>query len=132
MKNPIRLVVISNTLTLVTTLMLLAQGSYQSSVGNDFNLGLSQPTVSLILEETRVICPIFIKFEMTEEEKPECKLHFYEKTGLPGVIGCVDGSDIKILAPRKDEQNMYFNRKRFFNSKYDGCNVNLKFISKNR
>lgn len=119
MRSAIRSSSISNTLKLATTLRFLAQGSYQSSVGNDFNLGLSQPTVSLILEEMldvleRVICPLFIKFEMTEEEKAECKLYFFEKTGFPGIIGCIDGSHIKIQAPKKDDQNMYYNRKGFF------------------
>lgn len=119
MKSGVRSTFISTELKLATTLRFLAQGSYQLSVGNDFNLGLSQPTVSLILEETldvlqSAICPLYIKFELTEEEKAECKLHFFEKTGFPGVIGCVDGTHIKILAPSKEEQNLYYNRKGFF------------------
>lgn len=100
----------SNNVTFFST------GFNQTSVGNDFNLGLSQSIVSIILEETldvlqRVICPLFIKFEMTEEEKSECKLEFFEKIGFPSVIGCVDGTHIKILTPSKQEQNMHFNRK---------------------
>lgn len=119
MKSITRSASISNTIKLATTLRFLAQGSYQTGVGNDFNLGLSQPTVSLILEETldaleRVICPLYIKYEMTEEEMAECKLHFFEKTGFPGVIGCVDGSHIKIIAPKQEEQNMFYNRKGCF------------------
>ncbi|XP_067633779.1 putative nuclease HARBI1 isoform X2 [Eurosta solidaginis] len=51
---------------------------------------------------------------MTEAEYTECKEYFFEKTGFPGVIGCVDGTHIKILAPRKQYQHLYYNRKGFF------------------
>lgn len=119
MKRCVRSTFIPTTLKLATTLRFLAQGSYQLSVGNDFNLGLSQSSVSLILEETlnvlqNVICPQFIKFEMTDEEKMESKLYFFEKTGFPGVIGCIDGTHIKILAPPKEDQSVYYNRKGYF------------------
>ncbi|XP_053967758.1 putative nuclease HARBI1 isoform X2 [Anastrepha ludens] len=110
---------ISNQLKLATTLRFLAQGPYQLSVGNDFNLALSQPIVCAILAETlevleRKICPMFINFEMSEQEKTEAKQHFFVKTGFPGVIGYVDGTHIKVSAPNKAEQGLYFNRKGFF------------------
>lgn len=119
MKNGIKSTFVSKTIKLAATLRFLAQGSYQLSVGNDFNLGLSQPVVSKVLSETldaleETICPKWIKFEMTDAEKEEAKLNFFEKTDFPGVIGCVDGTHIKILAPSKDTQHMYFNRKGFF------------------
>ena len=110
---------ISPTLKLAATLRFLSDGSYQQRTGNDFNLSLAQPTVSKILKEVlnileNHICPQWIKFEMSEEEKFQAKLHFYEKTGFPGVIGCVDGTHIKILTPGKDIQHLYYNRKGFY------------------
>ncbi|XP_067614377.1 putative nuclease HARBI1 [Eurosta solidaginis] len=119
MKVAKRTTIISNKIKLATTLRFLAQGSYQVGVGNDFNLALSQPTLSAILAETlealeKVICPLLIKFEMSEEEQTEAKRHFFQKAGFPGVIGCVDGTHIKISAPTKLDQNLYFNRKGFF------------------
>ncbi|XP_036319861.1 putative nuclease HARBI1 isoform X1 [Rhagoletis pomonella] len=119
MKNGIRTTAVSKTLKLAATLRFLGQGSYQTSVGNDFHLGLSQPTVSSVLSETLdilevVICPLWIKFHMTDAEKTEAKEYFFQKTGFPGVIGCVDGSHIKILAPNKQDQHLYYNRKGFF------------------
>ena len=46
----------------------------------------------------------------------EIKLNysFFKKTDFPGVIGCVDGTHIKILAPNKEDQHLYYNRKGFF------------------
>lgn len=119
MKIGVRSTFVSNTIKLAATLRFLGQGSYQLSVGNDFHLGLSQPVVSIILSETLnvlegVICPLWIKLKMTEEEKTEAKLEFFEKTGFPGVIGCVDGTHIKILAPNKQDQHLYYNRKGYF------------------
>ncbi|XP_017470682.1 PREDICTED: putative nuclease HARBI1 [Rhagoletis zephyria] len=118
-KNGIRTTAVSKTIKLAVTLRFLGQGSYQTSVGNDFHLGLSQPTVSSVLSETldileAVICPLWIKFHMTDAEKTEAKEYFFQKTGFPGVIGCVDGSHIKILAPNKQDQHLYYNRKGFF------------------
>ena len=110
---------ISPTLKLTATLRFLSDGSYQQGTGNDFNLGLAHPTVSKILKEVlnvmeNHICPQWIKFQMSEEEKFEAKLHFFEKTGFPGVIGCVDGTHIKILTPGKEIQHLYYNRKGFY------------------
>ncbi|XP_017467584.1 PREDICTED: putative nuclease HARBI1 [Rhagoletis zephyria] len=119
MKVGKRPTIISNEIKLATTLRFLAQGSYQVGVGNDFKLALSQPTVSAILAERlealeQVICPLLIRFEMSEEEQTEVIMHFFQKAGFPGVIGCVDGTHIKISAPTKLDQNLYFNRKGFF------------------
>lgn len=55
-----------------------------------------------------------IKFEMPDAERNEAKIHFFEKTDFPGVIGCVDGTHITILAPNKEVHDMYFNRKGFY------------------
>lgn len=119
MRSGVRSTCVSKTIKLAATLRFLAQGSYQLSVGNDFHIGLSQPVVSVILSETlkaleTVICPKWIRFKMTENEKTEAKVEFFEKTGFPGVIGCVDGTHIKILAPSKQDQHLYYNRKGFF------------------
>lgn len=47
---------------------------------------------------------------MTEEEKKAAKKHFFEKSGIPGVIGVVDGTHIQIIRPNKNE-HLFFNRK---------------------
>ncbi|XP_055910547.1 putative nuclease HARBI1 [Eupeodes corollae] len=55
-----------------------------------------------------------IEMELSEEEKNEAKLHFFQQAGIPGIIGVVDGTHIKILAPKKADQHMYYNRKGYF------------------
>lgn len=59
---------------------------------------------------------------MEEEEKHEIKRDFYRKTGFPGVIGCIDGTHIKILPPAIDERFKYTNRKGF-------CSLNAMVVS---
>lgn len=107
------------TLRLAVTMRILAEGSYQKGAGNDFNVGLAQPTVSGVFHECvnamfTKLCPKWISFIMTEPEKNEIKEHFYQQNGFPGVIGCVDGTHIKILAPSLSEQYKYYNRKGFY------------------
>ncbi|XP_055918682.1 putative nuclease HARBI1 [Eupeodes corollae] len=106
-------------LRLAVTLRILAEGSYQHGAGNDFNLGLAQPTVSKFLKEIinvieRHICPKWIRFQMTPAEKSEAKLSFFNKTGFPGVIGCIDGTHVRIFTPKKEFQHSYYNRKGFY------------------
>ncbi|XP_017472155.1 PREDICTED: putative nuclease HARBI1 [Rhagoletis zephyria] len=104
---------------LCTTLRFLAQGSYQQSVGNEALLGLAQPTVSIALTETlsalqTTLCNKWINSKYTEEEKRRAKNYFFETSGIPGVIGCIDGTHVKIVAPDKNLQHLYYCRKGYF------------------
>lgn len=59
------------------------------------------------------LCPKWIYFNYSEEEKLAAKLYFFEKCGIPGIIGCVDGTHIRIIRPKEDIQHLYYNRKGF-------------------
>lgn len=118
MKQQKRLSAVPNILKLAAVLRFFAEGGYQKGVGNDFNLGLAQPTFSLILKEMipileTLLCPKWISFIYTENEKQAAKLYFLEKCGFPGVIGCVDGTHINIIKPKEEIQHLYYNRKGF-------------------
>lgn len=85
--------------------------------GQDFQLAIAQPTFSKILTETllvmeQVLCPKWISLRMTENEKRDAKIYFYEKSAIPGVIMCVDGTHVKIIPPC-EQKNLYYNRKGF-------------------
>ena len=103
---------------LTAALRFFAEGGYQKGTGNDFNVGLAQSTMSKTLKEILnilevEICPDLIKFPESDIEKSAIKLDFYTKTGFPGVIGCVDGTHVKIIPPSKEQQHLYYNRKGF-------------------
>lgn len=98
---------------------ILAEGSYQKGAGNDYNVSLGQSAVSNAFNECinalyEEICPDCIYFPTNESEKYEIKEYFFNKTGFPGVIGCIDGTHIKILAPKLEERFKYFNRKGYY------------------
>ena len=110
---------ITPAIKLATALRFFGQVSYQFSIGNDFNLSLAQPMVSKIISEVldamnTTIYNNWIKFELSEDKTIECKRFFYERTCFPGIIGCVDGTHIKMIGPCKGSQHLYYNRKGFF------------------
>ncbi|XP_055856230.1 uncharacterized protein LOC129919394 [Episyrphus balteatus] len=52
-----------------------------------------------------------------------------EKTRIPGILGCIDGSHIKIRAPVADKES-YFNRKRYYSISLQGVvDAKKKFIN---
>ncbi|XP_065094631.1 putative nuclease HARBI1 [Ochlerotatus camptorhynchus] len=103
---------------LSAAMRFFAEGSYQKGVGNDLFAGMAQPTMSKslsfivnILESE--VCPTTITFPTNEAENNAIKVAFYEKTGFPGIIGCVDGTHVKIIAPPSNIQHLFYNRKGF-------------------
>jgi len=100
---------------LAATLKVLGQGGYQHQIGQDCNTGLAQSTVSSTLSEVcqaiqKILCPKHITFVMTEAEKRRIKHNFFEKCGIPGVIGAIDGTHIQMVRPTVNE-HLFFNRK---------------------
>ncbi|XP_053662813.1 putative nuclease HARBI1 [Anopheles marshallii] len=103
---------------LAATLRFLAEGSYQNGTGKDFNLAIAQPTFSVafakcltILEETWA--PKYISLQMEPNEQQDARRYFFSKSGIPGVVMCVDGTHIKMIAP-VDSRDQHFNRKGFY------------------
>ena len=59
----------------------------------------------------------------TEEENKICAQTFYEKYRIPGVLGCIDGTHILLVAP-KEAKHLYCNRKGRFS-------LNVTLVSMN-
>ncbi|XP_055922970.1 putative nuclease HARBI1 [Eupeodes corollae] len=106
---------VPNIIKLSATLKLLSTGGYQNQIGGDMPARLSQKTLSKIIKEVltsveKVMCSQLVNFKMSDEEKRKSKRHFWEKSGIPGVIGVVDGTHIQLIRPTNSEQ-LFFNRK---------------------
>ena len=86
-------------------LKTLGSGSFQNC-SKDF-VQVSQPRVSKILtsfsDSMVKLAPKFIFMPPTRANIFETKHNFYQVAGFPGVIGCIDGSYIPIVAPHEDE-----------------------------
>ena len=56
------------------------------------------------------------------------KTGFYQVAKVPGVVGCIDGTHIPIIAPKVDEYT-YVNRKKFHSINIQTiCDHNLVFL----
>lgn len=85
----------------MTALLFYATGGHQINIG-DF-MCMDQSTVSRIVKKvSEAIAGLrnrFIKMPATEQERITCKNNFYQIARFPRVIGCVDGTHIKIQSP---------------------------------
>lgn len=86
---------------LLTALLFYATGGHQISVG-DF-MHMHQSTVSRIVKKvSEAIASLrnrFIKMPANPQERITCQNNFYQTARFPRIIGCVDGTHIKIQSP---------------------------------
>ncbi|KAH7949367.1 hypothetical protein HPB49_008384 [Dermacentor silvarum] len=110
----------------------------QQSVASEETVALSQPSVSRILfSVAEAIATVgkakgWVKFP-TATEKVVVKQRFLERGKLPGVVGCVDGTLIAIVRPRKmspAETEAYWSRKGFYALNcMVVCDANLRIMA---
>ena len=96
----------------ITTLRYLATGKMQQCNSDD--LGPSQPSVSIILTQalaTPEIVQRFVNFKVQQQELERRKQEFCQVAGFPGFIGVIDGTQLRIIAPKGFEEE-YVNRKK--------------------
>lgn len=110
---------ISKTLKLATTLRFLVTGTYQRGIGNEYFSSMSQTKVCEVIDECLTamqltLCKQWITLNLSSEEEMEVKREFLQKFNMPGVVGCVDGTHIKIMGPNVDERHLYYNRKGYY------------------
>lgn len=103
---------------LAAVLRFLGAGSFQGVCANDLNISMGRTTFSKILWKVLnaledQICPIWIKTEMQQQRTSASKTHFFVNFGIPGVIGCVDGTLIKLVKPPTNSP-LYYSRKGYF------------------
>lgn len=92
-----------------------AEGGYQTGIGKDSDVNLAQSTFSMVLKEVLNVfeahlCPVWINVAKTAAEKRQIALAFYKKYNIPGVMGCIDGTHVQIIAPSINK-HLYYNRK---------------------
>ncbi|XP_060800801.1 putative nuclease HARBI1 [Amyelois transitella] len=109
----------------LTALSFFATGSYQRPIGDISGHSLAQQTVSkAIAQVTACINSMemrekYIVFPRSHEDRNKIRARFYQKFGIPGVLGCIDCTQIAIIRPTENEER-YFCRKH-----YHSLNVQL-------
>ena len=105
---------ISPELKVLATLRYLATGKMQQCSSDD--LSPSQQTISRIIRETIYalsdveILRRFLQFPLTQEATAPRQRAFLQDHGMPGIIGAIDGTHIRLTAPKEFEVE-YVNRK---------------------
>ncbi|KAJ8720661.1 hypothetical protein PYW08_006126 [Mythimna loreyi] len=117
----------------LTAIYVYAHGSHQKPASSAQQV--AQQTVSAVLAEvTKAINHIeirnkYIKFPETATERNSTKLRFYEKFGIPDVIGCIDGTHIAIVKPNEHEDR-YNSGKNYHSLNVQLiCNADMDIIS---
>jgi len=73
--------------------------------------------------------PKYIKFPTDETSQQHIKAEFYDFAGFPDVLGCVDGTQISIVAPAVNEHILVC-RKGFHSLNVQGiCDAKMCFIN---
>ena len=97
----------------LTALRFFASGSFLQCIGD--GMGIDKSTVSRVVTGvTDALVDIrqdYIKWP-SETEKGKVRQGFFHLGGFPNVIGCIDGTHVRIQAPKDDEKS-YVNRKNF-------------------
>ncbi|KAB0795817.1 hypothetical protein PPYR_09878, partial [Photinus pyralis] len=123
-----------------TTLHFLSQGSYQKGIGQDYLTNMHQSSVSrCITEVTDVMVEVLgytIQFPEGEAEKNQEKQFFVDSGGFPGIIGCIDCTQVAIIAPKTEDPEMpgvvFYCRKQYYSLNVQIiCNTKLKILNIN-
>lgn len=104
---------------LSTFLKFLATGGYQFCVGNESVSYMSKSKVSEVISECldiveQHICAKWICLQKSVEEEEKCKQSYFNSAGVPGVVGCIDGTHVRIKSPGQQQQHLYYNRKGYY------------------
>jgi hypothetical protein len=95
-------------------LRYFATGDNMRTIGD--TMGFHKWSVSRsvrdVSEALTNVSPRFIKWPSTDDEKSSNKKGFYAIARFPGVIGAIDGTHVRIMAPSEHE-SVYVNRKGF-------------------
>ena len=105
-------------------LRFYASGSFLQVIGD--TIGVDKSTVSRVVTNVSLALVAkqqqYIKWPKDQQEFGKSKNSFYQRGKFPCVIGCVDGTHIRIQAPHENE-NGYVNRKGFHSINVQGiCN----------
>ena len=110
-------------------LRFYASGNFLQVIGD--TVGVDKSTVSRAVHDVSQLLSakqnMFIKWPTTAAVINENKNGFYWRRWFPGIIGCIDGTQIRIIAPRNNESD-FVNRKGFHSINVQGvCDHKGKF-----
>ena len=110
-------------LQVLVTLRYYASSSFQDVCGE--LIGIDQSTVSRTVTRVTVAflrqVPNYVRLP-NQRQADRTKAKFYDTNGFPNVVGCIDGTQIRIQAPSENEHE-FINRKG-----YHSINVQVRGV----
>ncbi|MCP4459512.1 MAG: transposase family protein [Cytophagales bacterium] len=96
----------------MVALRYFASNSHQLTVSDTFHIGQASASrcVNQCMEEWNKLLPKFINFPTNQAELQAIQHGFYSFARFPQVVGAIDGTHVKVIPERRDE-NDYVNRK---------------------
>ena len=98
---------------LLMTLRFLATGAFLQVIGDTF--GVDVATVSRVVTEVTDclfrLKDVVIRFPMSDADRRRVMTGFYSVRGFPGVVGCIDGTHVRVISPGGPDEVSYVNRK---------------------
>jgi hypothetical protein len=122
-----------SSMMVMIALRFYASGSFQQVVGDIF--GVSKMTVHKVIERVSSVLDQAMSHYITFDRQPladKAKAKFYAMAGFPGVIGCIDCTHVKILAPSPPAYNEgeFVNRKGYHSINVQlVCDADLKILN---
>lgn len=115
---------------LLIALRFYATGAFQMLVGD--TIKIHKTTVCRIIKDITFhiarLSTKYIKMPQTAAEIQIVKEKFHRLAAFPGVIGCVDGTHIKIQSPGGEQAELFRNRKSDFSvNVLAACDAEWKF-----
>ncbi|KAG5891203.1 hypothetical protein JTB14_012688 [Gonioctena quinquepunctata] len=96
-------------LQVFASLQFFAHGSYQTIVGEDMNLGMSQPIISRAIKKVSILIstyllPRYVKFPSSDEDVRKAEKSFVNANlDFPNAIGTLDCTHVAIFSPQTDD-----------------------------
>ncbi|XP_052219114.1 putative nuclease HARBI1 [Dreissena polymorpha] len=119
---------------ILITLRFLATGNFLQVIGDTFGVDIA--TVSRVI--TAVVDAFFglkdrfIKFPTSDEDRCRATNDFFRVREFPSVIGCIDGTHIRLLSPGQPDEAAYVNRKHYHSiNVHATCDRDGNFTSMN-
>lgn len=109
---------------LLIGLRCYASGSIQSVIGDFANIDNSTASRAITVV-TEAICNLRPQWIRRFDDIATTMNGFYQISAFPQVIGCVDGSHIKMYRPAEQNADDYINRKGFYS-------INAQFVCDHR
>ncbi|XP_071580824.1 putative nuclease HARBI1 isoform X1 [Temnothorax nylanderi] len=122
---------INSNIQLLSFLWFAGNKSVIRDVASRFNVAEStfHAIISNVMTFLLNIAPNIIKMPATEDRKREVAREFEEISGFPEVLGCIDGTFIKIRTPAKKIKSTYVNRHDFLSLTLQAvCDANKLFL----